>query len=184
MKRIIMLVIALGLVSAQAFAGQVERKDFQVANDVVKKINTYERFSIFDDVNVQVRGGLVTLTGKVTMPFKATDIAKRVAKVDGVKGVNNRIEALPASLLDDNLRYRIARAIYWNPEFVSYAARSNPPIHIIVDRGRVTLTGVVNSEVDKMLAKSLASFSGAFSVKSELKTNAEARAEVEKMSAD
>jgi len=104
-----------------------------------------------------------------------------VAKVDGVKGVNNKIEALPLSLFDSQLRYRIARAIYWNPDFQSYAALANPPIHIVVDRGRVTLTGVVNSEVDKLLAKSLASFSGAFSVKSELRTNAEARAEVEQM---
>jgi hyperosmotically inducible protein len=177
MKRIIILVIAFGLVSAQAFAGQVERKDFQVATDVIKKVNTYERFSIFDDVNVQVNGGMVTLTGKVTMPFKATDIAKRVAKVEGVKGVDNRIQALPVSLFDDQLRYQIARAIYWNPDFQNYAALAYPPIHIIVDLGRVTLTGVVDSEVDKRLARALASFSGAFSVKSELRTNVEARAE-------
>ena len=178
MKRLIILVIALGLVTAQAFAGQIERKDFAVAKDVIKKVYTYERFSIFDDVNVQVNGGMVRLTGKVTMPFKATDIAKRVAKVEGVKGVENRIQALPASRFDDQLRYRIARAIYWNPDFQSYAALAYPPIHIVVDRGRVTLTGVVNSEVDKQLARTLASFSGAFSVKSELRTNAEARAEM------
>jgi hyperosmotically inducible protein len=178
MKKLIILVIALGLVSAPSFAGQLERKDFQVANDVIKTINNYSRFSIFDDVSVQVSNGMVILTGKVTMPFKATDIEKRVAKVEGVNGVDNKLEALPASLFDDQLRYRIARAIYWNPDFQSYAALAYPPIHIVVDRGRVTLTGVVNSEVDKRLARTLASFSGAFSVKSELRTNAEARAEM------
>jgi hyperosmotically inducible periplasmic protein len=178
MKSILILVIALGVGSAQAFAGQLERKDLQVANDVIRTVNNYSRFSIFDDVSVQVNNGMVTLTGKVTMPFKATDIAKRVAEVESVKGVDNRIEALPASFFDDQLRYRIARTIYGSPDFVSYAALANPPIHIVVDRGRVTLTGVVNSEVDKRLARTLASFSGAFSVKSELRTNAEARAEL------
>ena len=37
----------------------------------------------------------------------------------------------------------------------------------------MTLTGVVNNEVERMLARSLASSFGAFSVKSELKTDKE-----------
>ena len=56
----------------------------------------------------------------------------------------------------------------------------NPPIHIVVERGRVTLTGVVASDVDRMLARSLASGFGAFSVNSELKTDAEIRDALEK----
>ena len=52
---------------------------------------------------------------------------------------------------------------------------SNPPIHIVVDHGRVTLTGVVQSDVDRSLARSLASQFGAFSVTNALKTDAEAR---------
>ena len=46
----------------------------------------------------------------------------------------------------------------------------------------MTLTGVVNSEVDRMLARSLASQFGAFSVTTELKTDAEAREALEKQS--
>lgn len=179
MKKTLVLVMALAVISGPAFAGQTDRKDFQVMNDIIKQVNRYVWFTIFDDVSVGLDSGAVTLTGKVTLPFKRADIAKRVAKVDGVKGITNKIEVLPVSQLDDELRYRIARAIYGNPTFWSYAAMVNPPIHIVVDRGRVTLTGVVDSEVDKMLARSLASFSGAFSVKSDLKTSAEARASVE-----
>ena len=104
-------------------------------------------------------------------------VRTRSSRVEGVKGVDNRIAALPASVFDSQLRYRIARAINRNPEFQGYAFLANPPIHIVVDRGRVTLTGVVNSDVDRRLARALASFSGAFSVKSELRTNEEARAE-------
>ena len=57
----------------------------------------------------------------------------------------------------------------------------NPPIHIVVERGRVTLEGVVNSEVDRMLARSIASSFQAFSVTNNLKTDAEVRLELEKL---
>jgi hyperosmotically inducible protein len=57
----------------------------------------------------------------------------------------------------------------------------NPPIHIIVENGRVTLTGVVQSEVDRALARSLATGRGEFSVKNELKTEAEAQEAIEKL---
>jgi osmotically-inducible protein OsmY len=58
---------------------------------------------------------------------------------------------------------------------------ANPPIHIIVENGHVMLTGVVNNNVERMLARSLATSFGAFSVKSELKTDAEVRADLEKL---
>ena len=46
----------------------------------------------------------------------------------------------------------------------------NPPIHIVVDRGHVTLTGVVNSPVEKMLAQSLASGRGELGITNKLRT--------------
>jgi osmotically-inducible protein OsmY len=57
----------------------------------------------------------------------------------------------------------------------------NPPIHVIVEHGRVTLEGVVNSEVDRMLARSIASNFLAFGVKNDLKTEAEVKAELERL---
>ena len=95
--------------------------------------------------------------------------------------VVNQLEVLPVSIYDDELRYQIARAIYGNPSFWHYAAMANPPIHIIVDRGRVTLTGVVNSNVERMLARSIATSYGAFKVTDDLKTDAEVRAVLEKV---
>jgi osmotically-inducible protein OsmY len=50
-----------------------------------------------------------------------------------------------------------------------------------VEHGRVTLTGVVNNNVERMLARSLASAFGAFSVQNELRTDAEMRAVMEKL---
>ena len=153
--------------------GQAERKDFQVAKDIATTVQRYAQFTIFDDVNANVLDGVVTLTGKVTMPFKRDDIEKRIARVDGVRGVKDQISVLPVSQFDDELRYRIARSIYNNSNFWSYAIMANPPILIVVEHGRVTLTGVVQSDVDRMLARSLATQFGALSVTNALKTDAE-----------
>jgi len=153
--------------------GQAERKDFQVAKDIAKTVQRYTQFTIFDDVSANVKDGAVTLTGKVTMPYKREDIEKRIAKVDGVRSVNDQISVLPVSQFDDELRYRIARSIYNNSNFWNYAVMPNPPIHIVVEHGRVTLTGVVQSNVDRMLARSLATQFGALSVTNALKTDAE-----------
>ena len=76
-------------------------------------------------VDASVKNGVVTLNGQVTMPFKRDDIEKRVAKIDGVKQVNDKITVLPVSQFDDQLRYRIARAIYSNPNFWNYAIGPN-----------------------------------------------------------
>jgi hyperosmotically inducible protein len=170
-----MLAVLVALAGGRATA-QDQPKDFQVARGVVTAVNHYSYFTIFDDVNVEVDQGVATLTGRVTQPFKKSDLEKQVAKVDGVRRVNNKMQVLPLSGFDDQLRYRIARAIYGNMNFWQYASMANPPIHIVVDNGHVTLIGVVQSEVDRMLARSLASQPGAFSVTSQLKTVAEARA--------
>jgi hyperosmotically inducible protein len=170
--------LVLGLASG---AQAADREDLQVFRDISNQVLRYSYFTIFDSVHASVDEGIVTLTGKVTMPYKRTEIEKRVAKVTGVREIQNRIEVLPVSQLDDDLRFQISRAIYGNSAFWNYAAMVNPPIHVIVERGRVTLEGVVNSDVDRMLARSLASFSGAFSVTNELKTEAEMRRELERM---
>ena len=155
---------------------QDERKADELFKDVQEQVLSYAQFTIFDDVGADIDNGVVTLVGRVTMPFKRSDIARRVSRVKGVTRVENRIGVLPVSPFDDDLRYAIARAIYGSSAFWPYASMSNPPIHIVVERGRVTLTGVVASEVDRMLARSLASSFGAFSVTSELKTDAEMKA--------
>jgi len=160
--------------------GQPERKDFQVLKDVAASVERYTQFTIFDDVSAGVKDGVVTLTGKVTMPFKRDDIAGRVAAVAGVRNVEDRIDVLPVSQFDDELRLRIARSIYGNANFWNYGIMPNPPIHIVVEHGRVTLTGVVQSEVDRALARSLATQFGALSITNALKTDAEMRDALEK----
>ena len=180
LRRIVMTLAAAALTANVALASAPDRKDLQVFNDISSAVNSYTRFTIFDDVNAGVKDGVVTLTGKVTMPFKRDDIEKRVAGIDGVRRVDNKIDVLPVSSFDDELRMRIARAIYGNASFWNYGSMANPPIHIIVEHSRVTLTGVVNSETDRALARSLATRFGVMSVTNNLKTDAEVRDSLEK----
>jgi hyperosmotically inducible protein len=169
-------VFALLLTMAGSLFAQ-DRRDLRLAEDIGRSIVGYTRLTIFDDINASVENGAVVLTGKVTMPFKKSDIEHRIAKIDGVRSVRNDITVLPVSPFDDSLRYRISRAIYNNPSFWTYASMANPPIHIIVEGGHVTLSGVVNSNVERMLAGSLAIGNGELSVKNELKTDAEIKSE-------
>lgn len=115
----------------------------------------------------------------MTFPCKRDDIENRVRKVAGITSVDNRIGVLPVSQFDDDLRFRIGRAIYSHASFWNYAAMANPPIRVVVNRGHVTLEGVVNNNVERMLARSLASGFGAFEVKNQLKTDAEVREAME-----
>ena len=162
-----------------AYAQTAERKDLQVFNDIADHVNRYTQLTIFDSISASVDNGKVELSGWVTMPYKRDDLEKRVRKVEGVMAVENKIGVLPASQFDDELRFRIARAIYSHSSFWNYAAMANPPIRVVVNRGHVILEGVVNSNVERMLARSLASGFGEFELKNDLKTDAEIREAME-----
>src|SRR5258706_11996608 len=128
LKTLTVMAAGLVLTANTAVAGSIDtRKDFQVLKDVATSVDRYTRFTIFDDVSASVKDGVVTLTGRVTMPFKHEDIAKRVAKIDGVTAVRDQIGVLPVSPFDDELRVRIARSIYGNSNFWNYGIMPNPP---------------------------------------------------------
>jgi hypothetical protein len=181
MRKMMWLGASLVLSANVAFAAPVDKKNLQVFNDVAKSVNHYAYFTIFDDVQADVKDGVVTLTGKVTMPYKRDEIEKRVAKVSGVQKVVDHITVLPVSQFDDRLRYRIARAIYSNPNFWNYGLGPNPSIHVIVDHGHVTLTGTVMNNTDRVIARSLVDQFGVMSVANELKTEAEVKEALEKL---
>lgn len=169
------------VVAMHAPAWAAQRGNLEIFRDVSQQILRYPQFTIFDSLHAQVHDGVVTLTGKVTMPYKRNDIERRVAAIEGVVQVRNEVTTLPVSLFDDELRFRISRAIYGNANFWRYGAMVNPPIHIIVEGGRVTLEGVVNSNIDRMLARSIASSFNAFAVTNDLKTDAEVTQELERL---
>ena len=173
------VLVSLLAIGSAASAQTTERKDLQVFNDIADQVNRYTQLTIFDSISASVDSGHIVLSGWVTMPYKRDDIEKRVAKVAGVLLIDNKIGVLPVSQFDDELRFRIARAIYSHSSFWNYAAMANPPIRVVVNRGHVALEGVVQSNVERMLARSLASGFGEFDVKNLLKTDAEVREAME-----
>jgi hyperosmotically inducible protein len=181
LKRLAIGILLTLACAATGLAQQEQKVPLGVVGDIRKEVLAYTRFTVFDDISVSLDGGMVTLTGRVTMPYKSDDIGRRVARVVGVQQVRNEIKVLPVSPFDDSLRLHLARAIYGNSAFWHYATMVNPPIHIVVENGHVKLTGVVNNNVERMLAYSLASTCGAFSVQNELKTDAEMKALLEKV---
>ena len=174
------LVFALVMLVGSTASAQ-ERKDLQIFRDISDQVNRYSRFTIFDDVEASV-------TARPRRAHRLGDDAVQEGRPRtpraprrGRDRVVNRIDVLPVSQFDDELRFRISRAIYGNSSFWNYAAMANPPIHIVVNRGRVTLTGVVQSNVERMLARSLATGFGSFEVKNALKTDEEVRVELERI---
>jgi hyperosmotically inducible periplasmic protein len=159
-------VVVIGVIAPQAALAQWS--DGDLAERALAAARRSPHFSIFDDITVESRQGFVTVSGCVTQPYKRDDLAARIAKVDGVRGVTNEIKVLPASPADAALRMRIAQAIYSHPSFWRYASMASPPIHIIVDQGRVTLTGPVTSEAERTLAFTLAHVAGATQVTNKL----------------
>ena len=174
----LLLVCGLAVQGGQAAGGQ--RKDFQIALDILSTVTSYDQYGIFDDVTVNVRDGIATLTGKVTQPSKRNEIEKRARKVKGVGAVRNQITVLPPSKFDEDLRVQIANTIYGNANFWAYATLEKPPIHIIVEGTQVTLSGIVHSDIDRRLAQSLAMQAGAGRITNNLKTDAEGRNSLER----
>lgn len=162
----------------QAVVNRIElasgRSDQAIAEDVARRLRNYVHYSIFDHVGVQVENGVVTLTGKVTWGYKAEEMAKMAARVPGVQRVENRIEVLPNSIHDEQLRGAIASRLYGDSTFVRYSTQASPPIHIIVEHGRVTLTGYVASQLEKTRAEHIARQTfGVFSVDNQLQVESE-----------
>ena len=129
--------------------------DQKLAERVADQMRRSSYFTVFDDVEIGVDNGVVTLTGYVTQPIKSEDLARRAAHVDGAQDFINHLEVLPASLGDDRLRSIIANTLYRDPTFSNYASQAVPPIHIVVRNSSVLLTGVVNSEVERRQAENI-----------------------------
>ena len=130
-------------------------------------------YSVFDNLAFQVQGSKVILMGQVVRPSLKSDAAGVVKNVEGVSSVENNIEVLPPSPMDDQLRRALFRAIYSEPQLSRYAQSAVPSIHILVKSGNVTLEGVADNEADKNLAGLRANgVPNVFSVKNNLVVSA------------
>lgn len=146
------------------------------ASDLVKEVRhelvTLPYYGVFDNLSYRVDGSKVTLFGQVRDPVLKDQAAKAVKSIEGVSALDNQIEVLPASSMDDGTRIAVYRAIYSKPTLQRYQLGAVPPIHIIVNNGNVTLEGVVANEMDKNVAGIAANgVSGVFKVTNNLRTD-------------
>ena len=125
----------------------------QLVRKVRHAVLMYPYYTVFDHITFSLEGNRLTVAGQVTQPYKKSDLGNILADIRGVTYLKNDIQVLPLSTFDDHIREEIAERIYGDPMFSNYANQANPPIHIIVDNGNVTLYGVVNSKLDRQQAE-------------------------------
>jgi hyperosmotically inducible periplasmic protein len=158
--------VAAGTAAPQGTAAE----EAQIAKEVRHVLVLLPYYSVFDNLEYRVDGSKVTLLGQVVNPVLKDDAGRAVKRVEGVAQVDNQIEVLPLSPMDNRLRQALYRKIYSSPSLQKYEVRSVPPIHIIVKNGHVTLEGVVATAMDKQLAGLAANqVSGVFSVTNNLR---------------
>ena len=135
-----------------AAASDVNRTDSVLAERIRKELVTLPFYGLFDNLAFRIEGGKVTLMGQVTRPTLQSSAANVVKRLEGVTEVVNQIEVLPLSRFDDDIRLRVARAIYGSTALSRYSLGTQPSIRIIVKNGEVTLEGVVLNSGDRTIA--------------------------------
>jgi BON domain-containing protein len=165
-------------IASSGFAAAPARGETEPATRIIKRINkelvTLPFYGVFDNLSFKIDGDTVTLYGQAVRPSTRKDAERRVSKIEGVERVINSIEVLPLSRFDDSIRVRSYRTIFHTAGLYRYALGSNPSIHIIVNRGHVTLEGLVANKMDSQLAYIAANqVSGVFSVTNNLRLERE-----------
>jgi osmotically-inducible protein OsmY len=168
-RLVIVLAVSIAPLPAQTPSEATSRAQARIVREVRHEILMLPYYDVFDYIAFRVSGYNVTLLGQVTRPTLKSDAGNVVKRIEGVEKVDNQIEVLPPSSMDDGLRLRLFRAIYNYAPLEKYALGTIKPVRIIVKSGRVTLAGMVDSEADKNLVGLRAnSVPGIFSVTNNL----------------
>lgn len=146
--------------------------DSQLQAKLSKKL-AYDRVgyydNMFDHFTLSVKDGVATVGGETLYSVPRDEALAIIQRTPGVKDVVSNITVLPVSPFDDSIRLRVARLIYNDSSLGKYAMDPARPIRIIVDRGKVSLYGAVDSQMDKQIAGMRANEAfGAFSVENHL----------------
>ena len=145
--------------------------DSELKAKLLEKL-TYDRVgygNAFNAISLDVENGVVTLGGHARTDVDKDSAVALVSTYPGVKDVVDEIEVDPTSIMDDQTRLAVARAVYGYPTLNKYAIDPAKPIRISVQNGNVSLYGVVDSKADKDMAYIRANgVPGVFSVKNYL----------------
>lgn len=179
------LLVPAGFAAPQSNLGESTEEQIR------KELVTLPNFGLFDDIRFSIEANTVILTGYASRPTLKSSAENVVKDVPGVERVINRIEVLPLSRFDDEIRARAYVAIYGDPTLSRYnpnrgvplpmspariaaGITNDPPpgvhpIRIIVNNGHLTLAGIVDTALDRQVAEARANnVFGALSVKNQL----------------
>jgi hyperosmotically inducible protein len=168
----------------------------RIVQQVQKKLANLSNYGVFDWLTFGIKGKTLILRGYASRPVLKSDAENAVKGIQGIDSVDNEIEVLPNSPMDDRIRASVYNRIYTQPSLRKYNANqgnigraigpgagialaaggitNTPPmgyhaIHIIVKNGNVILYGVVLNQMDSSIAGMQAnSTPGAFSVDNDL----------------
>jgi len=193
--------LSTGIVAAQnpapeAGTGWSQQETQRIVEEVQKKLGGLAYYSVFDWIAFDLHDKSVILRGYAGLPTLKTSAGRAVKGIRGIESVDNEIEVLPTSMIDDHIRVQVYNRIYTQPALRRYNAYQgsvrqatrpqpsvarmaggilyDPPIgfnaiHIIVKNSHVLLLGVVDSESDKSIAGMQAkTVPGVFSVENDL----------------
>jgi hyperosmotically inducible periplasmic protein len=144
---------------------------------IQKALGRLPYYGVFDFLAFGVDRGTVTLVGYAYRGSLKAEAVQAVRRVHGVDDVVDRIEILPASQQDEAIRLATFANIYGDGHFSRYISggpvtvhydfnlfarfpNMQPvgmyPIHIIVKNLRTTLVGMVDTNLDKVVASTRA----------------------------
>jgi len=163
---------ALEAVGGQEIVSELAVPEAESDEALAEAVAESVQYTIFDYISASIEDGTVVLWGKVTaVPDKVADLTERVARVRGVQNIENQIEVMTPSRADDELRARLARRIFGHPSFQRYGSMPNPPFHVVVHNGIVTLVGYVQSQIEMLEIQQLVGFTqGILRVDNQLET--------------
>ena len=164
------LICCAVLALAAPIYGARPQANSRMIESVRKELATLPYYGVFDNLSFSINGNTVVLSGQVVRASTKSDAEHRVARIEGVDRVINRIEVLPPSPMDDTIRRRVYQAVFRQDGLYRYAQGANPSIHIVVNGGHVSLEGVVSNQMDSQLAYMAANgVPGVFSVTNHLR---------------
>ncbi len=185
--QVALLALAVGGALAAQTPAVNEQAIIRMAKTIQREILTLPEYGVFDSIRFSFKGDTVLLRGQASRPTLKSGAENVTKRVEGVAKVDNQIEVLPLSPMDDGIRLRAYVAIYGHPSLARFnpnrgtplfmsrmsamtGITNNPPpgnhpVHIIVKNGNITLEGVLPTSGDRIIAELQANgVSGAFSV--------------------
>jgi hyperosmotically inducible protein len=187
--------LTLGLVGARP---AVAADPKATVEQIRKELMQLPYYGVFDFLAFSYDKGTVSMMGYAYHPGLKRDAVRAVKRVSGVDEVADKIEELPVSQSDDDIRWKAYYNIYRDPFLSRYAPGGGAlwghrhsfgggflgmgparfpgtepvgdyPIHVIVKNGKITLLGVVDNGADKTVAGMKArEVPGSFGVENEL----------------